>query len=226
MALGPNLTTVTITGSYVDFEGTPIQGQIRFSISEVLRNGTDDQMVAPSSVVVPLNASGSFSVSIPATNDPDVIPNPFLYTVEESFPNGRTYTISIPYTTSGSLDLADLSPDPTLSESYVAAVDLTSWNTLESNITALDALIDQVADKFPASGQYWYIDSAYSTYTALDTAFATYTALTAATYNISGEDIGTFVTSAQGYASSASSSATTAANNSAGTISPLLLIGG
>jgi hypothetical protein len=225
MALGPNLTTVTITGSYVDFEGTPIEGQIRFSISEVLRNGTDDQMVAPSSVVVPLS-SGSFSVSIPATNDPDVVPNPFVYTVEESFPNGRTYEISIPYTTSGSLDLADISPDPALTESYVAAIDQTSWNTLESNITALDAFIDQAADKFPASGQYWYIDSAYSTYTALDTAFATYTALTAATYNISGEDITSFVTSAQGYASSASSSATTAQNNSAGTISPLLLIGG
>jgi hypothetical protein len=225
MALGPNLTTVTVTGSYVNFEGTPIEGQIRFSIGEVLRNGTDDQMVAPSSVVVPLS-SGSFSVALPATNDPDVVPNPFVYTVEESFPNGRTYEISIPYTTSGSLDLADISPDPTLSETYVAAIDLTSWNTLESNIIALDALIDQVADKFPASGQYWYIDSAYSTYTALDTAFATYTALTAATYNISGTDITPFVTLAQGYASSASSSATTAQNNSAGTISPLLLIGG
>ena len=225
MALGPNLTTVTLTGSYVNFEGTAIEGQVRFSIGEVLRNGTDDQMVAPSSVVVPLS-SGSFSVSLPATNDPDVVPNPFVYTVEESFPNGRTYTISIPYTTSGSLDLADISPDPTLDESYVAAVDLTSWNTLESNITALDALIDQDADKFPASGQYWYIDSAYSTYTALDTAFATYTALTAATYNISGADITSFVTSAQGYASSASASATTAQNNSAGIISPLLLIGG
>jgi hypothetical protein len=225
MALGPNLTTVTLTGSYVNFEGTAIEGQVRFSIGEVLRNGTDDQMVAPSSVVVPLS-SGSFSVSLPATNDPDVVPNPFVYTVEESFPNGRTYTISIPYTTSGSLDLADISPDPTLSESYVAAVDLTSWNTLESNITALDALIDQDADKFPASGQYWYVDSAYSTYTALDTAFATYTALAAATYNISGADITSFVTSAQGYASSASASATTAQNNSAGTISPLLLIGG
>jgi hypothetical protein len=225
MALGPNLTTVTVTGSYVDFEGTPIEGQIRFSIGEVLRNGTDDQMVAPSSVVVPLS-SGSFSVSLPATNDPDVVPNPFVYTVEESFPNGRTYEITIPYTTVGSLDLADISPDPALSETFVAAVDLTSWNTLESNITALDALIDQEADKFPASGQYWYIDSAFATYTALDTAFATYTALTAATYNISGEDITSFVTSAQGYASSASSSATTAQNNSAGTISPLLLIGG
>jgi hypothetical protein len=225
MALGPNLTSVTVTGSYVDFEGTPIEGQIRFSIGEVLRNGTDDQMVAPSSVVVPLS-SGSFSVSLPATNDPDVVPNPFIYTVEESFPNGRTYSISIPYTTVGSLDLADISPDPSLSETFVQAVDQTSWDSLESNITALDALIDQSTDTFPASGEYWYISSSYATYTALDTAFATYTALTAATYNISGEDIGTFVTSAQSYAASASSSATTASNNSAGTISPLLLIGG
>lgn len=225
MALGPNLTTVTLTGSYVDFEGNPIEGQVRFSIAEVLRNGTDDQMVAPSSVVVPLS-SGSFSVSLPATNDPDVVPNPFVYTVEESFPNGRSYEISIPYTTSGSLDLADISPDPTLSETFVQAVDQTSWNTLESNITALDALIDQDTDTFPASGQYWYISSGYDTYTAVDAAFSTYSALTSATYNISGTDITSFVTSAQGYASSASSSATTAQNNSAGTISPLLLIGG
>ena len=225
MALGPNLTSVTVTGSYVDFEGTPVEGQIRFSIGEVLRNGTDDQMVAPSSVVVPLS-SGSFSVSLPATNDPDVIPNPFVYTVEESFPNGRTYQISIPYTTVGSLDLADISPDPSLSETFVQAVDQTSWDALESNITALDAFIDQDTDTFPSSGEYWYIGSAYATYTALDTAFATYTALTAATYTISGEDITSFVTSAQGYASSASSSATTAQNNSSGTINPLLLIGG
>lgn len=225
MALGPNLTTVTVTGSYVDFEGNAIEGQIRFSIGEVLRNGTDDQMVAPSSVVVPLS-SGSFSVSLPATNDPDVVPNPFVYTVEESFPNGRTYEITIPYTTVGSLDLADISPDPALDETFVQAVDQTSWDVLEANITALDALIDQSVDKFPASGQYWYIDSAYSTYTALDTAFATYSSLASATYNISGTDISSFVTSAQGYAASASSSATTAQNNSAGTISPLLLIGG
>lgn len=225
MALGPNLTTVTLTGSYVDFEGNPIEGQIRFSIAEVLRNGTDDQMVAPSSVVVPLS-SGSFSVSLPATNDPDVVPNPFVYTVEESFPNGRTYEISIPYTTSGSLDLADISPDPTLSETFVQAVDQTSWDALESDITALDALIDQDTDTFPASGQYWYISSGYDTYTAVDAAFSTYSALTSATYQISGTDISSFVTAAQGYASSASSSATTAQNNAAGTISPLLLIGG
>lgn len=225
MALGTHLTTVTLSGNYVDFEGNPIQGQVRFSITQVLRNPTDDQLVAPSNVVVPL-VNGSFTVTLPATNDPDVFPNPFTYTVEESFPNGRTYSIDVPYTASGTLDLADISPDPTLSTEYVQLVDKTNWDVLAANIDALDLLIDQSTDTFPASGEYWYISSGYDTYSAVDAAFSTYSALTSATYNISGTDITSFVTSAQGYASSASSSATTAQNTAAGTISPLLLIGG
>ena len=225
MALATSLTTVTITGNYVNFEGTAIQGQVRFTLGDVLRNGTDDQMVAPSSIVVPLSA-GAFSVTLPATNDPDIVPNPFTYTVEESFPGGRTYTISVPYTTVGSLDLADLSPTPTLSENFVQAIDETSFTTLETNIAALDVLINQTTDKILASGKYWYIPSTYATYTALDTAFATYTALTAATYSLDGADISSFITLAQASASSASASATTATNNATGTISPLLLIGG
>jgi len=225
MALASSLTTITITGNYVDYEGSAIQGQVRFTLGDVLRNGTDDQMVAPSSIVVPLSA-GAFSVTIPATNDPDIVPNPFTYTVEESFPGGRTYTISVPYNTVGSLDLADLSPTPTLSENYVQAIDETSFANLEDDIDALDVEINQTTDKILASGKYWYIGSSYATYTALDTAFATYTALTAGTYSLDGADISAFVTLAEASEASASASATTATNNSTGTISPLLLIGG
>jgi hypothetical protein len=225
MALAPSLTTVNITGNYVNYEGQAIQGQVRFTLGEVLRNGTDDQMVAPSSIVVPLNA-GAFSVSLPATNDPDVVPNPFIYTVEESFAGGRTYTISVPYTTAGSLDLADLSPTPTLSENFVQAIDETSFASLEDDIDDLDIEIDQTTDKILASGKYWYIGSTYATYTALDTAFATYTALTAGTYSLDGADISAFVALAEASEASALASATIATNNSTGTISPLLLIGG
>jgi hypothetical protein len=129
MALGPNLSVVTVTGNYVDFEGNPIEGQIRFSIGQVLRNGTDDQLVAPSSIVVPLS-SGSFSVLLPATNDPDVVPNPFVYSVDESFPSGRSYEITVPFDTVGSLDLADISPSPILDENYVQLIDQNTWNIL------------------------------------------------------------------------------------------------
>ena len=225
MALPTNLTTIGITGNYIDYEGNPIQGQVRFTLGDVIRVGIDDQMIAPSSVVVGLS-SGAFSVTLPATNDPDSVPIPFTYTVEESFAGGRTYTISVPYTSAGALDLADLSPTPTLSETFVQLIDETTFTTLESNIASLDTEINQTTDKILASGKYWYIPSTFATYTALDTAFATYTALTAGTYSLDGADIAGFVTSAQGYESAASASATTATNTETGTISPLLLIGG
>lgn len=225
MAIAPSVTTVLIEGAYVDFEGNNIKGQIRFTLGDVLRNGTDDQLVAPSSIVVPL-ASGVFSVSLPATNDPDVIPNPFVYTVEESFPGGRTYTISVPFTSAGALNLADISPNPTLSTSFVQMIDQTTFNTVKSNIDSLNAGVNTTVDKFIASGKYWYIPSQFATYTALDTAFATYTALTAATYQIDGADITGFVTSAEAYEVSAESSASSATNSASATINPLLLIGG
>lgn len=225
MAIGPSVSTVTIAGSYVNFEGNTIEGQIRFTLGDVLRNGTDDQMVAPSSVVIPLS-NGAFTVSLPATNDPDVVPNPFTYTVEESFPGGRVYTISVPYDTVGELNLADLSPIPTVSTTYVQMTDQTTFNSLKTNIDTLNAGTNTSTNTFVASGKYWYIPAQYATYTALDTAFATYSALTAASYQIDGADITSFVTSAEAYEASAESSATTATNNATATISPLLLIGG
>lgn len=225
MAIGPSVSTIVIEGAFVDFEGNNIQGQVRFTLGDVLRNGTDDQIVAPSSIVVPLDA-GAFSVSLPATNDPDVVPNPFLYTVEESFPRGRTYTISVPFDTVGVLDLADLSPNPTLDTSFVQMIDQTTFNTVKTNITNLNAGVNTTTDKFLVSGKYWYIPSQFATYTALDTAFATYTALTAATYEIDGSDITGFVTSAEAHEVSAEASATLATNLASATINPLLLIGG
>jgi len=225
MALAASLTTITITGNYVNYEGTAIQGQVRFTLGDVLRNGTDDQMVAPSTIVVALTA-GAFSVTLPATNDPDIVPNPFTYTVEESFAGGRTYTISVPYDSAGSLDLADISPTPTLAENFVQLIDETTFADLEDDIDTLDTQINQTTDKILASGKYWYIPSTYATYTALNTAFATYTALTAGTYSLDGADISAFVTLAEASEASAQASATTATNNATDTISPLLLIGG
>jgi len=225
MALGANINTVSITGNYVDYEGNAIQGQIRFTLGDVLRSGIDDQMIAPSSVVVALS-NGAFTVTLPATNDPDVVPNPFTYTVEESFSGGRSYTISIPYDSAGSLDLADISPTPTLSTNFVQLIDETTWESLEADIDALDTEINQTTDRILASGKYWYIDAQFATYTALDTAYATYTALAAGTYELEGSDITDFVTLAETAESNAEASKNTAQNNDADTISPLLLIGG
>ena len=225
MGLGPSMKTVTITGHFMDYEGIDTNGQVRFTLGDVLRNGADDQMVAPSSVVVSL-VSGAFSVVIPATNDPDVIPNPFVYTVEESFAGGRTYTISVPYDTVGSLDLADLSPTLVISSPYTSAIDQTTWNALVANIDNLDAVIDQATNKILASGKYWYLNTSFASYTALNAGFTTYSEIPPYVFSLNGASILNFVTGSQTYASNASSSLASASNSLADTINPLLLIGG
>lgn len=93
MALAGNVTLSTIEGNFVDFQGNPIAGQVKFTLPEVLRNAIADQIVIPSTVTVTLDANGSFSVQLPVTDDPDLAPQGFLYTVEESFKGGRTYQI-------------------------------------------------------------------------------------------------------------------------------------
>ena len=225
MPIGPSVTKITIAGNYVDFEGNPIQGQIRFTLGDVLRNPTDDQLVAPSSIVVPLSG-GAFTVELPATNDPDLVPNPFVYTVEESFPGGRTYTISVPYDSVGTLDLADLSPTPTITTNFVQMVDQTTFNTLVANIATLDASIDQSIDAFIASGKYWYIKAEFATYAEIASTFSDYAEVLSATYEITGADIQPFITSAESYASQALADANLATSTATDTISPLLLIGG
>ena len=122
MAIDATVTMVTVTGNYLDYLGNPIVGQIKFSLNDMLRNSIANQMIVPSTITVTLNASGSFSVQLPATNDPDVIPE-FIYSVEESFPYGRTYTLVLPYTTSGSVDMADISPVPASPQTWVEPID-------------------------------------------------------------------------------------------------------
>jgi hypothetical protein len=187
MALGISITKVALTGNYIDFEGNPIAGQVIFSMAEVLRDGTDDQLIAPSVVVAPL-VNGSFTVTLPATNDPDVVPNPFVYTVVESFPNGRTYTISLPYTTSGSLDLADISPDTAFPNPAIALVDAVTWGVLKNEIDTQAILLS--------------VENSYFV------------------------NLPTDRVTAQGYATTASANLVTVQNNLAGTLNPLMLIGG
>lgn len=224
MSLGPALTTVVVTGNYVDYEGTPIEGQIRFSSSTVLQNGTDDQMVAPTTVVVPL-VNGSFSVTLPATNDPDILPNPFVYSVEESFPSGRSYTITLPYTATGALDLADISPNPTLDEEYTALVSGFTWAQFSAQVDELDANINQSTNQMVVPA-YWAIPVQFATYANLNAYFATYQLLYKRSAYVTTTQVDAYVTAAQTSATTAAGYATETTNTLAGTINPMLLIGG
>ena len=226
MALPSSITLVPVAGNYVDFEGTPISGQIKFTLSDVLNVGADNKIVVPSTKSVTLDANGSLSTSLPSTNDPDVSPT-YLLTVEEAFPSGRTYTISLPYTTSGTLNLADISPLPIPPDTYVGLVSDTLWNALAAGIDALDVTINQANGKFVFILRYRYLEAGYASYTALNAPFATYTALqNGAFFEAAPSYFTSYETQAINASNSSSASVSSAQSAAAGVLNSFLLYGG
>jgi len=78
-----SLTTVTVTGTYTDGEGTPLTGTVRFTPNATLTDTTDDQVISPVPVIVTLDSAGHFSVPLYATDNPDLSPSGWAWQVTE-----------------------------------------------------------------------------------------------------------------------------------------------
>lgn len=122
MALPASVTTITVTGQYVDATGAAIRGSVTFTLDQSLLVAGASAFIAATDYTVPLDANGSFSVDLPATNDPDVAPSGFTWEVRENFDGGRTYDISLPTNLAPAVDLSTLAPalpSPITTYSYV-----------------------------------------------------------------------------------------------------------
>lgn len=141
MPLPNNLTTITVTGTYLDIAGNPIAGQVKFTPRAVLKNVTSNIILINSTITATLNSSGAFSQVLVATDDTDAAPLNFTYEVEEAFIGGRTYDILLPSSTpGGTIDLADVAPavaDDGSGSLYISQAD---YDTLEARVTAVEAL--------------------------------------------------------------------------------------
>lgn len=110
MPLPPSLNTVTVVGSYTNLDGSVPVGKVTFTPDVALINTVANEIVIPKTLEAILNASGDFSIAIPASDDPDFAPTGVMYTVKEDFPGGRTFGMLVPIATVGNLDLADVVP--------------------------------------------------------------------------------------------------------------------
>ena len=109
MALPASLSTVTVTGTYVDLLGNPVRGSITFTPQTVLKEKTANVIIMPVTIVKTFDATGSFTITLPVTSDGDVLPQPFIYTLSENFTSGRTFQIALPLSVAGTTqNLADL----------------------------------------------------------------------------------------------------------------------
>jgi len=111
MAYPDSLTTITLTGRFVDGDtGLPAEGTITFVSSYLLQGPTDDAFVTPVNKTMRL-IDGAFSVVLPATDDPDWTPQGFTYRVVLNTDcESQSWIISLPVSLAPTVDLADIAP--------------------------------------------------------------------------------------------------------------------
>jgi hypothetical protein len=141
MTLPVNLTTITVTGTYLDIAGDPIAGQVKFTPRAVLKNVTSDVILINSTITVTLDANGEFSQALVATDDTDAAPLDFTYQVEEAFIGGRTFDMLLPSATvGGTIDLADVAPALANDAEGSEYITVATYNALEARVVAVEAL--------------------------------------------------------------------------------------
>lgn len=138
MPLTPNLTVVEITGTYVDIEGNPVAGQVRFTPRATLLDPIYEQIIIASTVSATLDSNGSISIYLPATDDPDTTPTGFTYQVEEAFVGGRTFDIAVPKDTVGALDLATLVPAVSSAGTASLYVSVGQYNGINARLIVVE----------------------------------------------------------------------------------------
>lgn len=155
MPLPGNVTLVTLTGKYCDYQGSPIVGSIYITSSQTLRDMLADVIVVASTTSVTLDSNGEFTVILPGTNDPDLTPV-FTYSVEEAFAGGRTFTMSLDVSDT-SVDISDVAPTYVINPIYNSYVSLAPWLVLDAVVQDMDSKVNQTLGAFiPISGPLIY----------------------------------------------------------------------
>lgn len=146
MALPASLSSATIIGTYVDLSGNPVRGSISFTPQSILKDVTLNVIIIPVVIIKEFDANGSFTITLPCTDDTDVDPQPFIYFLEENFSGGRTFEIAIPLLVANTtLNLADLLP--ALPSAQAASfVSLAQSTTLDNRRIVADGIRVIVVD--------------------------------------------------------------------------------
>lgn len=141
-------TVVEIRGKLVGSDGAPIVGTITF-IARATRNkdlGALTEIITRP-IVAQIAPDGTFSVWLPATDDPSIAVLNFTYQVIEDFVGGGgvTFDISVPISAEATgLEYSQLAPDGLVSAgtpSYVAEVLQARADTIAAAGDAADSVI-------------------------------------------------------------------------------------
>lgn len=115
MPLPGDLTTITVTGTYLDGGGNPLTGHVTFTPTADLQDSTGHVVLRAAPLYAYLT-TGVISIVLPCTDNATLNPVSWAYTVVESLSDGtqslpnRTYTVQLPHTLGTTVDLTTLIP--------------------------------------------------------------------------------------------------------------------
>lgn len=135
MALPGDISTVALSGKYLQLDGSPAAGTVTFTLSQSIADSTGSVILPKGGITVTLDNNGSFTISLPATDDTDLHPTGFVYQVREELTTPKTtrsYAISLP-TSPSTVNLAAVAPVADVGA--VSAYVLKSGDTMTGDLT-------------------------------------------------------------------------------------------
>lgn len=108
MTFPSSWTRIEVHGTYANREGQPSRGTVRFESPQIVV--IDDTIIEPTDIAIALDEGGAFSLLLPSTNDPDLTPTGWAWTVTEAVGDlRRTFSIIVPFD-GPPIDLATVAP--------------------------------------------------------------------------------------------------------------------
>lgn len=147
MPLPSTWTKINLIWTGVNLDGTVPSGtiEVHSSAPRFYVATPTPTLVLGEKPIIKSVVGGACTIAVPATDDPDVVPNGFTYRIVEKI-NGRPdkeYYIEVPLAEAPSIDLATIAP---VAESLGQPVTLVTYAALEAITGEVDVVAADVAD--------------------------------------------------------------------------------
>jgi hypothetical protein len=171
VSLPGDLTTITVTGTYIDGSGNQLAGYVTFTPTADLVDSTGHTVLRATPLTATLSG-GSISIVLPCTDNATLSPDTWAYTIAETISDGlnnlpiRTYTVQLPHTLGASVDLSTLVPvnPPTSYSTYYGVLALantwTAANAFSGGISLNGVAITappNISTEFLAADGAWRV---------------------------------------------------------------------
>jgi len=152
------LDQVRIVGRLALYDDTPLSGSIIFSSTPVLADSQNNSILFPMIFTAQLGTApawggpavpGEFGISLPATDDPDIVPEGWTWHVKENVTNGREYNVNIPLNSPlmngyPTIKFATIAPATSVGVGGIAYATQQSLNATNTNISNLGVRVTTI----------------------------------------------------------------------------------